>query len=143
MTYPDSTAVWEDYLHSLSEGQGTIEEFLAKQAEFTQNLCIKATKTVLVQEHEYKCPRCNQGILVKRKGKNGEFWGCSNFPNCRMTCNDVDGKIARENTKKMNFAPKEKFSAMPIEKNKNTKATSKYLCTRCKEGNLRRILVMM
>ncbi len=40
MTYPDSTAVWEDYLHSLSEGQGTIEEFLAKQAEFTQNLCI-------------------------------------------------------------------------------------------------------
>lgn len=47
--------------------------------------------------------------------------------------------IARENTKKMNFAPKEKFSAMPIEKNKNTKATSKYLCTRCKEGNLRRI----
>lgn len=185
MTYPDSTAVWEDYLHSLSEGQGTIEEFLAKQAEFTQNLCIKATKTVLVQEHEYKCPRCNQGILVKRKGKNGEFWGCSNFPNCRMTCNDVDGKpdiektkfnfnnyrqmsynnsdknyiksgqneifqqdnqlisawdlIARENTKKMNFAPKEKFSAMPIEKNKNTKATSKYLCTRCKEGNLRRI----
>ena len=46
MTYPDSTAVWEDYLHSLSEGQGTIEEFLAKQAEFTQNLCIKATKTV-------------------------------------------------------------------------------------------------
>lgn len=55
MTYPDSTAVWEDYLHSLSEGQGTIEEFLAKQAEFTQNLCIKATKTVLVQEHEYKC----------------------------------------------------------------------------------------
>lgn len=185
MTYPDSTAVWEDYLHSLSEGQGTIEEFLAKQAEFTQNLCMKATKTVLVQEHEYKCPRCNQGILVKRKGKNGEFWGCSNFPNCRMTCNDVDGKpdiektkfnfnnyrqmsynnsdknyiksgqneifqqdnqlisawdlIARENTKKMNFAPKEKFSAMPIEKNKNTKATSKYLCTRCKEGNLRRI----
>ena len=31
MTYPDSTAVWEDYLHSLSEGQGTIEEFLVIQ----------------------------------------------------------------------------------------------------------------
>ena len=143
----------------------------------------------MVQEHEYKCPRCNQGILVKRKGKNGEFWGCSNFPNCRMTCNDVDGKpdiektkfnfnnyqqmnynnsdknyiksgqneifqqdnqlisawdlIARENTKKMNFAPKEKFSAMPIEKNKNTKATSKYLCTRCKEGNYAEFAVKM
>ena len=37
-------------------------------------------------------PRCKRGILVKRNGKNGTFWGCSNFPTCRMTCNDVDGK---------------------------------------------------
>ena len=109
----------------------------------------------------------------------GEFWGCSNFPNCRMTCNDVDGKpdiektkfnfnnyrqmsynnndknyiksgqneifqqdnqlisawdlIAKTDVKKTNRGQKEKFSAMSIEKNKNTKATSKYLCTRCKE----------
>ena len=32
-----------------------------------------------------------------------------------------------------------KFPDPVIEKNKNIKATSKYLCTRCKEGNLRRI----
>ena len=30
--------------------------------------------------------------MVKRNGRNGAFWGCSNFPACRMTCNDVDGK---------------------------------------------------
>lgn len=92
MTYPDSTAVWEDYLHSLSEGEGSIEEFLQKQADFTKNLCMKANKTVLAGQDEYKCPRCGRGIMVKRNGKNGAFWGCSNFPTCRMTCNDVDGK---------------------------------------------------
>ncbi len=30
------------------------------------------------------CPKCGN-ILVKRKGKHGEFYGCSNFPNCRYT----------------------------------------------------------
>lgn len=107
LTYPDFTAVWEDYLHSLSEGQGSVDDFLAKQAEFTQNLCSRANKTVLIakdDENVYKCPRCNRGILVKRKGKNGAFWGCSNFPQCRMTCNDVDGKPDVKSSTK-NYAP--------------------------------------
>ena len=30
------------------------------------------------------CPRC-QGTLVVRHGKNGDFIGCSNYPNCRFT----------------------------------------------------------
>ncbi len=92
MTYPDSTAVWEDYLHSLSQGEGSVEEFLAQQAAFAKKLCAKADKTVLSDEGQYKCPRCKRGIMVKRHGKNGDFWGCSNFPQCRMTCNDADGK---------------------------------------------------
>lgn len=30
------------------------------------------------------CPRCG-GQLVERKGKNGVFTGCSNYPKCRYT----------------------------------------------------------
>lgn len=33
---------------------------------------------------ENACPECG-GILVKRKGRYGEFWGCKNFPGCRYT----------------------------------------------------------
>ncbi len=33
---------------------------------------------------EMKCPRCN-GVLVRRIGKFGQFWGCSNFPRCHFT----------------------------------------------------------
>ncbi|WP_300370476.1 topoisomerase DNA-binding C4 zinc finger domain-containing protein [Brachyspira sp.] len=29
------------------------------------------------------CPRC-KGQLVLRKGKYGEFYGCSNYPNCKF-----------------------------------------------------------
>lgn len=30
------------------------------------------------------CPRCN-GELKLRKGRNGKFYGCSNYPKCRFT----------------------------------------------------------
>lgn len=32
------------------------------------------------------CPRCGNS-LVLRSGKNGEFYGCSNYPNCHFTKN--------------------------------------------------------
>ncbi len=42
-----------------------------------------------IQEQELKkanliCPKCN-GQLVLRKGKYGQFYGCSNYPNCKFT----------------------------------------------------------
>jgi len=33
------------------------------------------------------CPQCGKGALRKRSGKFGEFFGCSNYPNCRYTRN--------------------------------------------------------
>jgi uncharacterized protein with PIN domain len=32
------------------------------------------------------CPKCN-GQLVERRGKNGTFTGCNNYPRCRFTSN--------------------------------------------------------
>ena len=92
LTYPDSTAVWEDRLHLMSEGEGTLEEFLQGQAAFARRLCEKALDADMEAEGELVCPRCHKGVLVKRQGKNGVFWGCSNYPRCRLTTNDKDGK---------------------------------------------------
>ncbi|MBR1579170.1 MAG: DNA topoisomerase III [Selenomonadaceae bacterium] len=96
MTYPDATAIWEDKLHSMSEGSGTLEEFLSGQVEFTKRLCAMANDATakLVGDDKILCPRCGRGIMVKRKGRNGEFWGCTNYPSCRMSCDDRDGKPA-------------------------------------------------
>ena len=92
MTYPDATAVWEDKLHSMSEGDGTLEDFLAGQVQFTSKL-VAAAKTAdfATPEDVFKCPRCGS-VLVKRNGKNGEFWGCSNYPECKATFDDDNGK---------------------------------------------------
>ena len=92
LSYPDFTAIWEDQLHSMAEGDGSLEAFLQTQVDFTTKMCRKAEGTSLVVEDAVKCPRCGLGILQKRHGKNGDFWGCSNYPRCRMTCNDKAGK---------------------------------------------------
>jgi restriction system protein len=33
-----------------------------------------------------RCPECN-GLLIKRNGKYGDFYGCSNYPKCKFTKN--------------------------------------------------------
>lgn len=39
---------------------------------------------------DLECPKCGY-LLIKRNGKRGEFYGCSNFPKCRHTraINDI------------------------------------------------------
>mgnify|MGYP000855590704 FL=1 len=92
MTYPDATAIWEDRLHSMAQGEGTPTEFLAGQAAFARDLCAAALTAKIAGVEGIRCPACGHGIMQKRKGKHGDFWGCSAFPQCRMTANDVGGR---------------------------------------------------
>ncbi|MBE8955408.1 MAG: DNA topoisomerase III [Quinella sp. 2Q5] len=103
MTYPDATAVWEDKLHSMSAGDGTLEDFLAGQIKFTVEL-VNAARAANFADAEgiFKCPNCGSA-LVQRNGRNGVFWGCSNFPRCRTTFDDKDGKPDKYNP--ADFAP--------------------------------------
>ena len=100
LAYPDFTAIWEDRLHSMAEGEGSLDEFLQSQVDFTTSLCQKANCTSLAAEGQIRCPRCNIGILQKRHGKNGDFWGCSNYPRCRMSCDDKEGRPDFEGTRR-------------------------------------------
>lgn len=110
MTYPDSTAVWEDHLHRMAAGDTELQLFLDEQESFTKSLCEKAKQMVMpIHEGQKKCPRCKQGVLQLRNGKNGAFWGCSNYPSCRATYEDDNGSIKKPD----------------------------HLCPRCKQGDLR------
>lgn len=109
MTYPDSTAVWENILHEMAQGSESLEAFLTGQAEFATALCQQATGLTMPLQGEHHCPQCGQGVLQQRNGRNGAFWGCSRYPECRASYDDQNG------------APKK----------------PDYLCPRCKQGELR------
>ena len=76
----------------MSNGYGDLEFFLDRQVDFTEKLCAAAMTAKFAEpENIFKCPTCG-GALIKRNGKTGEFWACTNYPDCKTTFADDDGK---------------------------------------------------
>lgn len=48
-----------------------------------------------------KCPVCKKGYLRQITGKNGVFWSCENYPNCKATFNDNNNKPVLKMKKKV------------------------------------------
>jgi len=48
----------------------------------------------VVAKSDYPCKVCGVGYLTKRSGANGkkDWWGCNNYPKCKTTCFDDNGK---------------------------------------------------
>lgn len=79
----------------LRRGQNVLSIKQMKEAYEALNLSrAKITRqehvdNILKQRYDLKhgiCPRCG-GKLVLRNGKYGEFWGCSNYPECKFIKN--------------------------------------------------------
>ncbi|QCG68172.1 DNA topoisomerase III [Pseudomonas veronii] len=83
---PGMTAIWEQALDEIEAGRLTLDAFVAKQAAWIVQLverCGTLTLTVPVETGS-ACPICNASML-KRKGKSGPFWSCSQYPACKGT----------------------------------------------------------
>ena len=111
LTYPDSTAVWEDALQRMAGGEAQLADFLTQQVAITRTICAQALETAIAPEGDHICPQCGQGVLQQRQGKNGLFWGCSRYPACKAAYNDQNGEPEK----------------------------AKYICVRCKKGVLKRV----
>lgn len=84
MLYPDETAIWEERLYQMSLGKDNLEAFLRDQLDFLKALVTAAGGGVMKAEGAKACPECGSP-MVKRHGKYGDFYGCSNYPKCRHT----------------------------------------------------------
>lgn len=89
LTWPDTTAQLERELEKIVDGKMTLSGFMQEEERSVRALCgqnvtIKPADGVL-------CPKCGKS-LRRLKGKNGYFWGCNGYPQCKATFNDKDGK---------------------------------------------------
>jgi DNA helicase-4 len=53
-----------------------------------------------VKRHQSKgeakvCPTCGVGVLTRRNGRNGAFWGCSQYPACTFTLDGGRRQVRR------------------------------------------------
>lgn len=90
---PDMTALWHEEQSAIAAGNRTVDEFLSDLVTFI------AKEVSQIQEHGLSftvdrepCPICKKGVLLKRKGSNGLFWGCSRYPDCKASYPNVRGK---------------------------------------------------
>lgn len=92
ITYPDMTALWHEELVDVEAKTKSVNDFVQSVFIFTQNEVesVKAKK-INFDSNATKCSKCD-GHLVKKKGSNGFFWGCSNYPNCKATYPDKNCK---------------------------------------------------
>lgn len=89
---PDTTAQWEKVLADISDGVSDIKTFIDGQKKLVVSLINSADKiSVKASEDTVVCSKCGSA-MVRRKGANGFFWGCSAYPNCKNVMADEKGK---------------------------------------------------
>lgn len=111
---PVTTASWEQQLENIVQGSNTLDNFMAAQTQALPAIIQAIFNNTAAGEiaPQFPCPACGKALL-RKKGSNGFFWGCADYPTCKKTYPDAQGK---PNTK----ASKPKASA-----------TSDYLCPTC------------
>lgn len=99
LTKPELTAQWEQQLEMIVENTLTLDAFTLSQHDYITNIVnkvkggdIKVEVTVAGgADNSCDCTEC-EGVMSRKKGPKGYFWGCSNYPTCRATLPDNKGK---------------------------------------------------
>lgn len=94
ITYPDMTALWHEEIKELNTDMSKLDDFIKSVTEFSSKEIdkLKSNETVF-KSNAQKCPNCDKGYLIRKKGKNNFFWGCSNYPKCKTTFQDNNGAV--------------------------------------------------
>lgn len=93
------TREMEDGLDAIAQGSAIYQSVVAQYDQaLDEQLAVFSADTSITaiaqsDTPSYHCPQCGTGVLRRIKGKNGYFWGCSNYQNnCKYTAPDAKGK---------------------------------------------------
>jgi DNA topoisomerase-1 len=113
----DYTREIEGYLDQIAQGRhGYLELVSRVDRKLDEELRqLSSSKIQVAGSPSHSCPECG-AALRRRKGKNGFFWGCSSYPECRFTALDEKGR-----------------PFVPTQEEKNA-----HPCPECGEGRLRK-----
>lgn len=104
---PGTTAVWEQALDMIEAGQLTHKVFIDKQSAWIAQIIAQYQGTALSIKVPQgpPCPLCGSATR-QRTGKNGLFWSCSRYPDCKGTLPVESANAKRNAPRKRRSAPK-------------------------------------
>ncbi len=81
------------------------------------------------------CPTCGKPMR-RRKGRNGFFWGCSGYPECKTTLPDVRGKPGKHTPYRSGSSTRKTRSAGTRAKTSSKDYQAGNPCPKCRDGKL-------
>jgi DNA topoisomerase III len=91
LTYPDTTALWEEQLNSIENNALSLTSFHERQKSIIRGFINQAAHAEIAPaKNIVKCPKC-KAPMQRRKGAKGFFWGCTNYPECTGVYPDKNG----------------------------------------------------
>lgn len=120
-TSPNMTALWHEQQMMIEKSEISVDDFLSALESFIDEQ-IKAIDMSSLTGNSWPC-ECG-GVFKRRKSATGFFWGCSNYPTCKKTANDKNGKP--------DFSISEPFSCVCPKCNGEVRETPKaFNCKSC------------
>lgn len=122
-TAPDMTALWHEQQEQIRQGAMTLKQFTDGVAQHVAGEIerIKMEGVKIEAASGPACPKCGEGVLRRRKGSKGHFWGCNRYPDCKTIRPDKKGEP--------DFNPKKKTASA---------VSSEHFCPECGKGLIRR-----
>ncbi|MCJ5011002.1 DNA topoisomerase [Klebsiella sp. 104055] len=83
-TDPGMTALWEQSLEQVAQGNLSLDVFKQKQISWLAHLIKKGGEMPLALDLPPmpSCPSCH-GKMVLRESSKGRFWSCQRYPDCK------------------------------------------------------------
>jgi DNA topoisomerase-3 len=95
---PGMTAIMESSLSKIAAGDLSLDAFMDWQVNWLNQLIESIKSQPINIESNIKtveCPDCGKDLFL-RKGRQGQFWGCSGYPQCKTTAQNNKGKALFE-----------------------------------------------
>ncbi len=90
--YPDMTALWHDQQLEIEKGERDIDSFVDGILSYMGVEIARVMDNGLsLNIEKHPCPECGSAMMLKKAGDK-PFWGCSNYPSCKTTLPDDNGK---------------------------------------------------
>ncbi len=90
--FPDLTALWHEQQREIEMGKLALDAFVEANAAYIGGEVARVLDQGLgLRIEKHPCPECGSAMF-KRTNDKGAYWACSEYPRCRATLPDDNGK---------------------------------------------------